>query len=233
MSSKLPKVGNSCVTDGQIEAEILQRIIVELGLNFFVLGRDFGRSWRPHALSNCPADFFEMYFKSGVDNHDPVWELALKRRGLLNWRISLNSDCAAVEPAAFRRWAASKEIRAGYSASFIGTGYQCDVISVLAFSEVELDKPSSKTLLGAISQFWHSQIDDELAGQTTQVRLTARELNVLQWMKEGKSYGDIATITGLTPRSIEFHSRNVLHKLDAADKTTAVLKAVKLGLVPL
>jgi LuxR family transcriptional regulator, quorum-sensing system regulator SolR len=233
MSSKLPSGTNlpDHVVES-VEAQVLQGVLDALGLNFFVLGQVSGPSWRLHALSNCPAGFFESYFKMGVYKNDPVREFALKRRGLFNWRASLDSDCAAADPSAFRLWAESKAIRTGYSASFVGTGYQCDVVSVLSFSDVELDKSSGQTLLSAMSRFWHSLLDFERTEQA-QVRLTARELNVLHWMKEGKSYGDIATITGLTPRAIEFHSRNVLIKLDAADKITAVLKAIRLGLIAL
>jgi LuxR family transcriptional regulator, quorum-sensing system regulator SolR len=233
MSSK-PPIGTNLPDPivNSVEAQVLQAALAALGLNFFVLGQSSGQSWRLHALSNCPAGFFETYFKTGVDKHDPVRELAMKRRGLCNWRASLDSDCAAADPSAFRIWAASKAIRTGYSASFVGLGYQCDVVSVLSFSDVELDKSSGQTLLSAMSRFWHSLLDFEPMEQA-HVRLTARELSVLHWMKEGKSYGDIATITGLTPRAIEFHSRNVLVKLDAADKITAVLKAIRLGLIAL
>jgi DNA-binding CsgD family transcriptional regulator len=231
MSSK--SAGGNAVSY-QAEAQVLQSAVAAVGLDFFVVAREHGRSWQAHASSSCPAGLFDLYFKNEVANHDPVRQQATVRRGLISWRTSLEGDIATGAPSAFRLWATSNSIRTGYSASFIGTGYRCDIISVLSSAVVELDKEPARNLLSAISRFWHSLVEyEQVSEQADQVRLTPRETSVLQWMKEGKSYGDIATITGLTPRAIEFHSRGILLKLDAADKTTAVLKAVRYGLIAL
>ena len=44
-------------------------------------------------------------------------------------------------------------------------------------------------------------------------QLTEREREVLKWMAQGLSNKEIAQTLGLTPRTVEFHAGNTLHKL--------------------
>ncbi len=60
--------------------------------------------------------------------------------------------------------------------------------------------------------------------------LTARELEVLRWTADGKSAQDIAEILLLSKNTVDFHIRNSIMKLDAPNKTAAVVRAVLLGL---
>ena len=60
--------------------------------------------------------------------------------------------------------------------------------------------------------------------------LTQRELEVLRWTADGKSAQDIAEILLLSKNTVDFHIRNSIMKLDAPNKTAAVVRAVLLGL---
>lgn len=60
--------------------------------------------------------------------------------------------------------------------------------------------------------------------------LTERELEVLRWTADGKSAKDIAEILLLSKNTVDFHIRNSINKLEASNKTAAVVRAVLLGL---
>lgn len=61
--------------------------------------------------------------------------------------------------------------------------------------------------------------------------LTAREREVLQWTADGKSAQDIADILKLSKSAVDFHITNAIRKLQTANKTAAVARAVLLGLL--
>lgn len=63
--------------------------------------------------------------------------------------------------------------------------------------------------------------------------LSARELEVLKWIGAGKSSWEAGTILRIAERTVNFHLRNILKKLDAVNRPQAVAMALKLGLLEL
>lgn len=80
-----------------------------------------------------------------------------------------------------------------------------------------------------------SEVLKRLMREKTKIRyaLTSRELEVLKWLKEGKSSWDISIILARSESVINFHVKNILRKLDAMNRTHAVAIAVENGLVGL
>jgi DNA-binding CsgD family transcriptional regulator len=60
-------------------------------------------------------------------------------------------------------------------------------------------------------------------------RLSAREDEVLRWMVEGKRNGEIATILGASPRTVEKHVTEILTKLDVENRAGAIRRALESG----
>lgn len=63
------------------------------------------------------------------------------------------------------------------------------------------------------------------------IGLTPRETEVLKWTAEGKISDEIAIILGLSVNTINFHIKNAVTKLEATNKTAAVVRAAMLGLL--
>lgn len=63
------------------------------------------------------------------------------------------------------------------------------------------------------------------------VKLTAREREVLQWTREGKSAWAIGQILAVSEHTVNFHLRNAMAKLGVAGKHMALLRAMALGLI--
>lgn len=61
--------------------------------------------------------------------------------------------------------------------------------------------------------------------------LSEREMEVLRWMAAGRTTSETAAILGISSRTVTFHITNTLLKLDAVNKTQAVVKAVMLNLI--
>jgi DNA-binding response OmpR family regulator len=63
------------------------------------------------------------------------------------------------------------------------------------------------------------------------VDLTSREIETLTWSARGKTSAEIATILGLTKRTIDFHLDNAKNKLGAETRVQAVVRATSTGLI--
>ncbi len=63
--------------------------------------------------------------------------------------------------------------------------------------------------------------------------LTARELEVLELIAEGLPNKAIATRLGISDQTVKFHASQIQGKLGAANRTDAVRRAVRRGLVTL
>jgi DNA-binding NarL/FixJ family response regulator len=61
--------------------------------------------------------------------------------------------------------------------------------------------------------------------------LTSRELEVLQLIRDGHRNKEIAAQLGISETTVNFHIKNLVHKLRANDRTHAVTIAVRRGLL--
>ncbi|AMM26560.1 autoinducer binding domain-containing protein [Variovorax sp. PAMC 28711] len=61
--------------------------------------------------------------------------------------------------------------------------------------------------------------------------LTPREIEVLKWSADGKTAGEIGDILSIAVPTVNFHIKNVVLKMKAANKTAAVVRALMSGLL--
>jgi DNA-binding NarL/FixJ family response regulator len=73
-------------------------------------------------------------------------------------------------------------------------------------------------------------LDDDVS---TPERLTAREIDVLELVAEGLPNKAIAERLGISDQTVKFHLASILGKLGASNRTDAVRRAVRAGLVTL
>ncbi len=58
-------------------------------------------------------------------------------------------------------------------------------------------------------------------------KMTGREIEVLKWLKEGKSSFEVSMILNISERTANFHCNNIMRKLDAVNRVQAVAVALK------
>jgi transcriptional regulator EpsA len=66
---------------------------------------------------------------------------------------------------------------------------------------------------------------------TTDSTVTAREIEILQWVREGKSNQEIGHILGISPLTVKNHVQKILKKLHVQNRAQAVGKAISLRLI--
>ena len=70
-----------------------------------------------------------------------------------------------------------------------------------------------------------------LNGATNLDSLTARELEVLGLLSDGRSTAEIAALLGISPMTVQSHVKNVLGKLGVHSKVEAVRLAWRFGAI--
>lgn len=78
-----------------------------------------------------------------------------------------------------------------------------------------------------------SPMSRALAERTPDSSLSAREREVLELIAKGQSNKEIATSLGITEATVKCHVSVILARLQASDRTQAVVKAIQRGLVHL
>lgn len=69
---------------------------------------------------------------------------------------------------------------------------------------------------------------DEQPGRLRCLGLTEREAQVLYWVSQGKSNGDVGTILGIRERTVAKHLEGVYQKLEVDSRTAATLRALEI-----
>jgi DNA-binding CsgD family transcriptional regulator len=82
------------------------------------------------------------------------------------------------------------------------------------------------------AQAAHLRIGDFALGLPEHERhLSAREREVLDWVARGKSNGVIADILSISAGTVDTYLRRIYDKLEVADRTSAAVKGVGMGLI--
>ncbi|EKE06466.1 MAG: LuxR family transcriptional regulator [uncultured bacterium] len=63
------------------------------------------------------------------------------------------------------------------------------------------------------------------------LKLTDKEIEVLNWIKEGKSSWGISVIQGVSQRTVDFHVTNIKRKLGVFSRPQAVAVGLQLGII--
>ena len=79
----------------------------------------------------------------------------------------------------------------------------------------------------------HPVVAAEIAAHAADDALTAREVEVLSLIAEGKANKLIADALSISEETVKGHVKNILSKLDASDRTHAVTLGLKRGIIEL
>lgn len=151
------------------------------------------------------------------------------------------------DPETFRVVATAKAVHEGLHALVVADGATVIDLREAVIAGVDsflLSSVTPEELRDAVERTAHGErivspsIAMQLAGSWRQEpresgasALTARELEVLQLLAEGLTNQQVGTRLGLSARTVKTHVQNLLVKLDVPDRTGAVARAFRLGLI--
>lgn len=117
---------------------------------------------------------------------------------------------------------------AGYLVKDCSTDEIADAVRMAANDESTLSPELANAMLDEVRR-----IDPEGADDDADRVVTKREVEVLQLIADGCSTPEVAERLYISQKTVKNHLASIYHKLDARDRTQAVLQAVRMGIVRL
>lgn len=203
------------------------------GFTRFRTSHGFGNIDDTLVLSNHHPDYLQAFLDEGVFNHAPMVRWAAENHGACSWRwVEQQARSGGLTPLEKRVQELNLRfgIRAGYSISFPEqAGRAKGAIGLCARKDLfQRDVDEIWAVHGreifVINTLTHLRISS-MPFATARRPLTSRQREVLEWVGEGKTTADIATIMGLTAATVEKHLRLAREALDVDTTAQAVLKA--------
>jgi len=203
------------------------------GANRFRTHGEFGDLADAVVLTNHDKDYIDLFFGKGLYMHAPMAVWAATHTGECSWQWALDRRARGETSEQENKLMDLNEkmgVTAGFSISF----------------EQVFDRSKSAMGLCAERGLPQSRINEIWAERGKEIRLynnlvnqristlplkrqgkslTDRQREVLQWVADGKTVQDVATILNLSQAAVEKHLRNARFALNADTTAQAVLKA--------
>lgn len=182
-------------------------------------------------LNNYPQAWQERYQKAGYLAVDPS-----VRHGVLSRRPLVWTDEVFASTRELWSEARDQGLCIGWAQSSLdgsGVGGMLTLSrsrDVLTASELEAKETEMRWLVQA-AHLSLSRLMQTRYTMQPDVPLTPREIEVLKWSADGKTAGEIGDILSIAVPTVNFHIKNVVLKMKAANKTAAVVRALMSGLL--
>ncbi|AWB66084.1 LuxR family transcriptional regulator [Saccharobesus litoralis] len=170
----------------------------------------------------------EIYFKRQFYNVDPILKAVNEVDQVVKWQdVYNNTRFDAVE---FKNMA--KQYVGENGLSILRKNQQGSTLISLVFSHEDIEQ--WRDILEFVTPHIHEIFNREGQYQRKtlwQPQLTDRELDVLNWVKEGKSNWDISQLLSISERTVKFHLSNIYEKLSVVNRSQSIAKAIHFGLI--
>ena len=201
------------------------------GFTRFRTARSYGSRDDVLVLSNHDPEYLKIFIDGGLYAHAPMVKWANENVGACSWSwLYENSLHLTPIEEKIQDYNRRHRIRAGYSISFKDVSHRAKgAIGLVARPGLEQSAVDEmwaehgRTIV-QMNNMAHLKITS-LPFPTGRRPLTPRQREVLEWVGDGKTVQDIATIMGVSVATVEKHLRLAREALDVETTAQAVLKA--------
>jgi DNA-binding CsgD family transcriptional regulator len=184
--------------------------------------------------SSYPVDWLEYYVGNGYMDLDPLRRYGHLQRSTFAWESLGERYKLSRQELKVMREGRDANLFDGAAVPLHGPGGE--VIGVSVASSVP--HPESKRFLSQLNLLtvqFHTVYMALCAEAKTPVMpaLSKREREVLQWAARGKSNWVIGELLHISEHGVDYHFRNILRKLEADSRITAVVKGLYYGIISL
>ncbi len=196
-------------------------------------------------ISNYPNEWIDLYIGNNYQHIDPVVLTAFRRCSPFSWdeNITVLSDIKSS-----KLFSLSKKHNIVNGFTFVLHDPMNNVAMLSLMMENNADKELEANIACNLEKVQmmliethekmlmltqntlstSTRIGNSAAGKTI---LSPRENEVLHWASMGKTYQEVALITGITTRTVKYHMGNVVKKLGVINAKQAIRLGVELELI--
>lgn len=180
-----------------------------------------------------PEEWIRLYWQNGYFEVDPVFQTALQQPGSQHWQSTYQKTFSAKQREFVE---AAKQFGLVDGITTGSADPMCRVATFCSFaSNDKIDATRYVPLVEYFGYHVHLALLRTAPASAQSLdkcvkQLTLRELTILNWVKNGKTNWEIATIMGITERTIRFHVESIFSKLGVTSRSQAVATAIEHGL---
>ncbi len=184
-----------------------------------------------YTLTNFPEAWQQRYHAARYVDVDPVIRHARQSYAPIIW-----SDAVFEETPHLWQEAQAHGLRYGYSLAAVSN---CGVAGMMSMArshgpltrrELQQQELKMRWLVNAAHLAITRAVLPKLSPDNA-IELTAREVEVLKWVADGKTASEISMIMLISVYTVNFHVKNAVTKLKTSNTTAAVARAAMLGLL--
>lgn len=180
-----------------------------------------------------PTTWLAHYRNHGLMKIDPAAGLLFKSERVIRW-ADLRQGNNGFAAKRFYGEAAAFGLVEGFSFGSQFPRQQAGSFFTCAGGNELATQNRHSAVFGYLAPFLHEAIlKIQSPEKAFDVALTARETEVLKWLKSGKSDRETSLLLGTSQRTIKFHVQNAMRKLQAKTRTEAVVRAISVGKIAL
>lgn len=216
----------------------LQEIIRKFGFKFYCVelfwAAPIGKPLRD-MFTSYPQHWQQLYENRNYAAVDPAVAHCMSAPSPIYWNEKnySNANCSHIYETA-----RNHGISAGISVAIHQYGGSRTMVSLslekqpheLSEKEINGLKQASQVLAGCIHAVAGRFTKDPVNGNDLP-KLTAREVECLEWVAAGKTAWETAAILGVTEATATFHVKNVIRKLKASNRQHALALAFHYGIL--
>lgn len=230
--------------DDPIIEEIISSVTQMLGFDrySFMSGTVFGgrsiTGWdnkRPHRFINLEKAFVEEYSINRLDKHDLVLIKGMNAWEPFRWSNVYKTHEVDKRKVKLKELSSDFGMREGVLFPTQGFNDDISLFSLSCGKESHAhDIPIlMQSLILMLINKIHFSIKAKHLKQSpiTDKKLSPRELDVLLWLKEGKTYWEIGKILNISEHTVETHLRRARAKLNVATKEQAIAKTLTIRMM--
>lgn len=174
----------------------------------------------------------QAYLTEGWGDKDPVPSLVIASGAPTRWSKAWALIEPDAEQLAYLDRMHAVELGDGYSLPVYGPGGRNGTLNVgAAVRNAVMDRAPVEEM-HMVAQVAHMRLCQLLPDKgPLEKPLSARELEILDWVARGKSNSVIADILDLSGATVDTYLRRIYDKLDVSDRTSAAVVGVGMGLI--
>lgn len=181
-----------------------------------------------------PPEYMQQYQQGNIVSLDPVARESMQALDVVDFRLIYKKYSEVLRVPLVRQFVQEYKITNGFAYT-IWTHDRTRASGLACYyrnNRVKTDRrilTIARYIVPFINELYRRVLEPEQ--KPVFPALTPRELEVVRWLKEGKSSWEIAMILNISERTINFHVANIMRKLNASKRTQVVVAAIKNKLI--